>query len=365
MTPGPTPVPEFIRFAMAQKSVHHRTSEFEAIFSSAREGLKRFTKQAEVLLLASTGTGAMEAAVTHFCKTRILTVNAGKFGERFTKIAKAYGKNPLELKYEWNTPASIEDIESALKSDPNIDAVAIQICESAGGLRHPAEEIAKRAKEIRSDIFIIADGITAVGVEPIDASNIDALIAGSQKAFMIPPGLAIISLSQKAVDHLDKNGGSGFYFNLATELKNQRKNTTAWTAATTLVQGLDAMLKRIEEIGMEKFYADTRKRHTAGLEALKAMGLFIYPKTPSLAMLTVLHNDAANLRKWMKKEAFVNVGGGQDDLKDKLIRINNMGLVEPSNTAWSINALEIALHKANIRTFDGVGSKVFCERYFA
>lgn len=364
MTPGPTPVPEFIRLAMAQKSVHHRTSEFEMIFSSVREGLKRFTGQAEVLLLASTGTGAMEAAMTHFCKTRVLTINAGKFGERFTKIAKAYGKNPLELKYEWDTPASIEDIEAALKSNPDIDAIALQICESAGGLRHPVEEIAKRAKEIRSEIFIIADGITAVGAEPIDASNIDALIAGSQKAFMLPPGLAIIALSQKAVNHLDKNGGEGFYFNLAIELKNQRKNTTAWTAATTLIQGLNTMLKHIEEIGVEKFYSDTKKRHTAGMQALKAMGLSIYPKTPALAMLTVLHSDAVNLRKWMKMEALVNVGGGQDDLKDRLIRINNMGLVKPSDTAWSINALEIALHKAGFRAFDGVGSKVFCERYF-
>ena len=363
MTPGPTPVPETIRQAMATPSIHHRTAEFEAIFARVRSGLKNIVPAEEIILLASTGTGAMESCVTHFA-TRALTINAGKFGERFTKIAKAYGKNPVELSYSWDTPAGVAEITAALSANPDIDALCIQVCESAGGLRHPVEAIAKAAKALRPDIFVIADGITAVGVEPLDTTDIDALITGSQKAFMLPPGLAMIALSKKAVDHIEKTGGVGFYFNLATELKNQRKNTTAWTAATTIIQGLDAWLSHIQTVGLENFYAATRLRHAAGSEAVRAIGLQIYPKTPALAMLSIYHEKAAELRKWMKKEARVNAAGGQDDLKNTLIRFNNMGLVEPSDTAWSLNALELALDKLGVRKYDGSAVKTFSQIYY-
>ena len=363
MTPGPTPVPEFIRQAMSVKSIHHRTPEFEEIFLRVRVSLKTLLRADEVLMLASTGTGAMEAAMTHFCRKRALTINAGKFGERLTRIAKAYGKDPLELSYSWDTPPTVEEVRKALAQNPDIDASALQICESAGGLRLPAEEIAAEAKRIRPGIFVIADAITAMGVEPIDTTHIDALIGGSQKAFMLPPGLAILALSKQAVALLDKEGGVGFYFNLATELKNQRKDTTAWTATTTIIQGLDAMLTHIATLGADRFYAETQKRHEAGLDALRAIGLLIYPKVPARSMLTVYHEEAAALRKWMKNRAAVNAAGGQDDLKDKLIRINNMGLVEPMEIAWAINALELALDKAGARVFDGAGSKTFSKIY--
>lgn len=364
MTPGPTPVPDFIRLAMAHTSLHHRTPEFEAIFKSAQDGLKKFINMPEVIFLASSGSGAMEACVTNFCAKKALTINAGKFGERFTKIAQNYGKNPVELKYPWHTPASVEDVADALNANPEIDALFIQVCESAGGLRHPVEAIASTAKAINPDIFVVADGITAVGVEPIKTENIDLLITGSQKAFMLPPALAMIGLSQKAATHLETTGGNGFYFNLATELKNQRKNTTAWTAATTLVQGLDAMLKHIEQMGSDEFYSNTRKRHSAGLMALRALGVDIYPQTPALAMLTVYHPKASEARKWMKNSALVNAAGGQDDLKDSLLRINNMGLVLPHEIAWSINAFEMALEKIGDRKYDGTGMRVFTENYY-
>jgi aspartate aminotransferase-like enzyme len=363
MTPGPTPVPEFARAAMATPTIHHRTAEFEAIFGAVRDRLKKFMRAKEVIILASTGTGAMEACVTHFA-TKALTINAGKFGERWTKLAKAHGKNPTELKYDWNTPAPVNDILAALESDSAIDAVFIQICESAGGLRHPVEEIARAIKAKNERIFVIADGITAVGVEPIDTTHIDALITGSQKAFMLPPAMAIIGLSERAIERIEATGGAGYYFNLAIELKNQRKNTTAWTAPTTLVQGLQAVLGEIDKIGEEKFYALTAKRHAAGIAALNAIGAKIYPQKPALSMLTVYHEDAANLRKWLKKEADLNAAGGQDDLKDKLIRINNMGFVAPQEIAWAINALEIAIAKAGGRKYDGAGVKTFTENYY-
>ena len=246
-TPGPTPVLEEVRIAMAAKTIHHRTPEFEAIFKKAREALFKLLPMDEVIFLASTGTGAMEAAITNIAKKKVLTINAGKFGDRFSKIVKAFNLELVELQYEWNTPASVEDVKNALQENPDIDTIALQICESSGGLRHPVEEIAKVAKEFNSDIAIIADGITAVGVEPIDIENIDALITGSQKALMLPPGLAMLGLSSLAIKRIDK--GKGFYFNLASEIKKQRQNTTAYTAATTLIIGFSKMMEIIEQNG--------------------------------------------------------------------------------------------------------------------
>lgn len=359
-TPGPTPVLEKVRVAMSTPTIHHRTPEFEDIFKQTREKLKKLMNAEEVLMLASSGTGAMEACVTNLCKSHALTINAGKFGERFGKIAKAFDIPYTELKYSWDTPATKEDVINTIKLNPKIDAFFIQICESAGGLRHPIEEIAKAIKSLNSDIMVVADGITAVGVEEIDTTNIDALITGSQKAFMLPPGLSMIGLSQKAVDRIE-NSPKGFYFNLASELKNQRKNTTAYTATTTLIIGLKTMLEEIEEMGVHNFYNLTKLRAQASLEALKSINLKIFPSTPALAMSTIYHEKAKDIRTILKKKYSVNVAGGQDDLKDFLIRINNMGIIPFYEISWVLNSIELVLDEMNLRKFDGSANKVFSQ----
>ncbi len=359
-TPGPTPVPANVRQAMAEETIHHRTPEFEAIFANAREKLFGLFNTDEVVMLASTGTGAMEAAVSNLCHDTLLNVNAGKFGERFGKIAKAHGLGNVELRYEWDTPASVEDILEAIKDNQNIDAVAIQVSESAGGLRHPVEAIAKAVKELNPNIMIIADGITAVGVEKIDVTHIDALIAGSQKALMLPPGLVIVGLSQAAIEKIGE--GRGYYFNLASEIKKQRQNTTAYTAATTLVIGLLEILETIEASGgYEKLYTDTAKRAEGVRKALSTLGLHIYPKSPANSMTTIDDENAKEIRDILKKEYGVNVAGGQDHLKGKIFRINQMGLIEPYEMAWVLNSIELALAKLGRREFDGTANKIFIE----
>ena len=220
---------------MAKPTIHHRTPEFEAIFKETRERLIKLFGMDEALMLACSGTGAMEAAMINLCKQKALVINAGKFGQRFAKIAKAHNKALVELEYSWDTPAKVEDVKEALSKHSDIDAIFVQICESSGGLRHPVEEIAALAKELNPQIMIVADGITAVGVEKIEVENIDCLITGSQKALMLPPGLAMMGLSSAAVEKIGK--GAGYYFNLASELAKQRENTTAYTAATTLIIG--------------------------------------------------------------------------------------------------------------------------------
>ena len=361
LTPGPTPVPEAVRVAMSTPTIHHRTPEFEAIFANVRELLKKLFGMEEVLMLASSGTGAMEASVLHLCQSKAVVVNSGKFGERFGKICEAYAKPYIEIKNEWDTPVSVDAIVELVKNDESIDAICLQVCESAGGLRHPVEAIAKAVKAIRPSVMIIADGITAVGVEKIDTTHIDALISGSQKALMLPPGLAFIGLNARALTCIEEKG-VGYYFNLKTELKNQRKNTTAWTATTTLVIGLKAMLELIEqEGGLDKLYEDTKKRARACDDALRALGLHIYPKVPAPSMSAVLHENAAAIRKILKSKYGVNMAGGQDHIKDTLFRINHMGLVQVYETAWTLNAIELALDELGKRPYDGTANRIFTD----
>ena len=361
-TPGPTPVPESVRLAMAEPTIHHRTPEFEAIFKETRALLFKLMATDEVVMLASTGTGAMEAAVTNLCHDTLLFVNSGKFGERFGKIAKAHDLATMEVKNAWDTPASAEEVVSAVKANPHIDAIAIQVSESAGGLRHPVEEIAAAVKAIRPEIMVIADGITAVGVERIDVTHIDCLIAGSQKALMLPPGLAILGLSHAAIKKTGE--GRGYYLNLASEIKKQQQNTTAYTAATTLVIGLLAVLKQIDAFGFGKLYCDTARRAKATRFALEAIGLHSYPAVPAKSMSTIDDTQASEIRTILKEDYGVNVAGGQDHLKGRIFRINQMGFIETYASVWVVNAVELALAKLGRRAYDGTASRVYNEEYF-
>ncbi|XPV68242.1 MAG: pyridoxal-phosphate-dependent aminotransferase family protein [Halarcobacter sp.] len=364
LTPGPTPVPEFVRKAMADVTIHHRTPEFEKIFEETRELLFELYGMDEVIMLASSGSGAMEACVTNLTIKKALTINSGKFGERFGKICKAFNIDYHEIKNEWNTPVSVEDILEVIKNDSDIDAIFIQICESAGGLRHPVEKIAQEVKKLNKDITIVADGITAIGVEKIDTTNLDAVITGSQKALMLPPGLAMIGLSNKAVAKIEENQ-KGFYFNLATEIKKQKTNTTAWTAATTLIIGLKEILSHIKQNGgLESLYKNTAARANASREALKAIGCEIYPKSPANAMTTVYTEHAPAIRKILKTKYNVNIAGGQDHIKALIFRINHMGLVEDFEASWVINAVELAMDELGLREFDGTANKVFLQNLF-
>ncbi len=362
-TPGPTPVPQNVRNAMSDETMHHRTPEFEAIFEKTRKHLFKLFKTDEVVMIASSGTGVMEAAVINLCHNTLLNVNSGKFGERFGKIAIAHGLKQVEITNEWDTPVSVEAVVAMVKANKDIDAIAVQISESAGGLHHPVEELARAVKAINPEIMIIADGITAVGVEPIDVTNIDALLAGSQKALMLPPGLAIVGLSNAAIEKMGT--GRGYYLNLASEVKKQRQNTTAYTAATTLIIGLLEVLEMIEKQGgIGVLYCNTARRAKATRAALEAIGLHSYPKVPARSMTTIDDEDASKIRSALKEEYGVNVAGGQDHLKGKIFRINQMGLIAPYESIWVVNAIELILHRLGRLEYAGMASKVYNEVYF-
>ena len=361
-TPGPTPTPEFIRNAMSNPTLHHRTAEFESIFENARKHLIEMLQMPEILMLASSGTGAMEACVFNFSSRKILSVNSGKFGERFGSIGRAIGREVIEITNEWDTPVNIESIKQALEEHADIECICFQICESAGGLAHPYKDIAKIVKQHNKDIFVIADAITAMGVEHIDTTHIDALIGGSQKAFMLPPGLAFIGLSKQAISFIEENP-CGYYFNLSKELKNQRKNTTAYTATTSIIIGVKAYFDMLKENNLQltDIYQYSKAISHATRMALQSIDLHIYPKVPASSMSVVDSIHAKDIIKILKTHYNINIAGGQDRLKDKIFRINHMGYVPLHEISFVINAIELSLQTLGIRQFSGMANRVFFE----
>lgn len=363
-TPGPVAISEEMRSSFSQPMPHHRTKDFEKIFQSVRENLKKMTGLEEVLLLSSSGTGAMEASVVSLCQKELLFVNAGKFGERFGKIAKAHSIKAHELVYEWDTPAQVDGILNALKANPNIDAFCIQACESSGGLRHPVEKIAQAIKETNPNVFVIVDAITALGVEPLEITHVDALIGGSQKAFMLPPAMSLIALSQKAIDRIEERN-VGFYFNLKSELKNQRNNTTSYTAPILHTLGLQRYFELVQNLGgFEALYKETKRVALATQKAVLALGLKIFPKSPSLSMTTIVSEHAKELKNLLKEKYQVQFAGGQEPYKDTLIRINHMGIIPVYKSAYALNALELALNDLDLREFDGAANATFLKQYY-
>ncbi|WP_390462552.1 pyridoxal-phosphate-dependent aminotransferase family protein [Helicobacter pylori] len=363
-TPGPVAINEEMRSSFSQPMPHHRTKDFEKIFQSVRENLKKMTGLEEVLLLNSSGTGAMEASALSLCQKELLFVNAGKFGERFGKIAKAHSIKAHELVYEWDTPAQVDGVLNTLKANPNIDAFCIQACESSGGLRHPVEKIAQAIKETNPNVFVIVDAITALGVEPLEITHIDALIGGSQKAFMLPPAMSLVALSQNAIERIEERN-VGFYFNLKSELKNQRNNTTSYTAPILHTLGLQRYFELVQNLGgFEALYRETKRAALATQKAVSALGLKIFPKSPSLSMTTIINEHAKELRNLLKEKYQVQFAGGQEPYKDVLIRINHMGIIPVYKSAYALNALELALNDLDLRGFDGAANTTFLKQYY-
>ena len=360
LTPGPTPVPAFVRRAMSVETINHRTPEFEAIFKDTRALLLELFGMSECLMIASSGTGAMESCVINLCHKKALVIDSGKFGERFGKICKALNIDHTIIKNEWNTPVDINEVLNVIKNDDSIDAIFIQVCESSAGLRHPVNDIAKEVKKINPSVTIVADGITAVGVEKIDVSNIDALLTGSQKALMLPTGLSIIGLSDDAILKIQSKQ-SGYYFNLASEIKKQRQNTTAYTPTVSIIIGLKEILLHLKDKGFDELYNKTALRAKSTRDTLVSIGLKIYPKIPANSMTTIYHEKSNEIRNILKYKYGVSIAGGQDELKGKIFRINHMGLVEDYEAIWVVNAIELALDELKIRKFDGTCNKVMVE----
>ncbi len=363
LTPGPTELPPRVLLAMAHPIIHHRAPEFLPVLEQARDGLKwLFKTKNEVLILASSGTGAMEGAVTNFLSKgdKALTVNSGKFGERWAQICKAYGVEAGVINVEWGQAVDPEKIKEELKKNPETKAVYLQATETSTGVVHPVKEISKIVHE-NSNAIVVVDGITGVGVFdlPMDEWGIDILLTGSQKALMLPPGLAFIGISDRAWKLNETSTLPKFYFNFSKELKNIVKNQTAYTPAISLIVGLGESLKMMKEEGLENVY----KRHLLLAEAtrkgVQAMGLKLYAsKSPSNSLTAALSPegiDSGKIISSLEKDFGIRVANGQDQAKGKIFRIAHMGYYDKSDILFVLASLEIVLNKLGYKSEPGIG----------
>jgi len=364
-TPGPVPVPSEVLIEMAKPIIHHRTAEFEEIFAKVREGLKYIydTKQ-EVFILAASGTGAMEASVANTLSTgdKVLVVNSGKFGERWGKICRAYGVEVQEIMVEWGKEVDPADIEKALNDDPSIKAVLTQASETSTGVKHPIKEIAEITNK-RDGVIQIVDGITGVGVFEIEFDNwgIDVLVGGSQKAFMLPPGLSFAAMSEKAWKFYESSNLPKFYFDFKPALKNAEKNTTTFTPAVTLIVGLAAVLRIFTAEGRENMHKRHARLALATREAMKAIGLEPFVQdTPSSALTTVIappEIGAAKVISGLRDEFGITIAGGQDQAKGKIFRISHIGDIGKTDTLSIIAAIESVLNQLGYKFDFGAATK--------
>lgn len=353
LAPGPTPVPAEINLAMAQPMIHHRTPQFSAIFAEAKEDLKYvFQTKQDVLILAASGTGAMEGSITNLYSPcdEVLVINGGKFGERWGKIAEAYGLNAHWLNVEWGKAVQPSDVKKVLDANPNIKGVLVQASETSTTAAHPIRELAELTKN-RDNCLLIVDGITSVGVfpTPMDECGIDVLVSGSQKAFMLPPGLAFAALSEKAWMFQETSKCPKFYFDFKKERKNLKDNTTAYTPAVSLIIGLRDVLKMIKEEGLENVFARHNRLARATRAAVKAMGLkLLAPDAPSDATTGVYlpeSIDGGKFVKYLRDDMGITMAGGQDQLKGRIIRIAHLGYVDTFDIIVAISSIEMALRK--------------------
>ena len=362
-TPGPAPVPPEVLLEMARPIIHHRTPEFSAILDSVRERLKPlFGTREQILLLASSGTGAMEAAVTNLIARgdHAIFINGGKFGERWGKLLATYGAVGHEIKAEWGRAVRPEQVDEALRANPQAKAVLMQASETSTCTVHPVDEVGRLT--CKRGTLLIVDGITSVGVfeQKMDEWGVDALITGSQKALMLPPGLGVIALSPRALEVAQKNRAPRFYFDLPRELKAQRdEHTTAWTPPVSLIFGLNRTLELLHAETLPKVFARHRMMAEATRSAAPALGLrLISPDSPApgvTGILTPEGLDGGKLVRLMRDELGVSVQGGQDQMKGRLVRIGHMGYLAPFDMLTAISALEIGLDRLGYRFAIGAG----------
>lgn len=362
LSPGPTPIPNEVQLAMARTMIHHRTPEFSVVLEEARQGLKTlFGAQDDVIILASSGTGAMEAAVANLFspEDQVVVVNGGKFGERWLRMGRAFGLDVVEIKVEWGTAVEVGAVEQALRTHPDTRGVLIQASETSTTTLHPVREVAALTRD--GGPLLVVDGVTAVGVLPVpmDDWGIDVLVTGSQKALMLPPGLAFIGLSDRAWQRTRETSSPRFYFDLQSERKRQARGSTAYTPAVSLVFGLCAALKLMREEGLERVYARHDRMARATRAAVTAMGLkLLAPGNPSPAATGLYVPDGADgdeLLEYLRARLGITFAEGQDHLQGKVIRIAHVGYMGAFDVIVAVSALEMAFRKFGLPVTLGQG----------
>ncbi|MBP8626697.1 MAG: alanine--glyoxylate aminotransferase family protein [Syntrophorhabdales bacterium] len=362
LAPGPTAIPPEVLLKMAEPIIHHRNPMFEEVMEEVRQNLKYlFGTKNEVLIFASSGTGAMEGAVTNMLSPgdKAICIRSGKFGERWANICKAYNVESVNIDLPWGDELDPAVIEKTLKGQSGIKAVYMQATETSTGARFPVKEIASIVRNY-PDTILVVDGITGIGVFelPQDEWGIDVLVGGSQKALMLPPGLAFAGVSDKAWGFNKNSKIPKFYFNWQKELTNIQKNQTNFTPAISLIIGLRESLRMIKEEGLENIYKKFDVLAMATREAAKALGLKVFAKNPSPAVTAIIAPegiDGQAIYKTMWKKYGVTGAGGQDQLKGRIFRIATLGYADKYDVITAVAALEFTLRDLGYKFQMGTG----------
>jgi aspartate aminotransferase-like enzyme len=351
LTAGPTPVPDRIQLAMAREMIHHRHPEFKELFKECQDGLRWLFQTARTpLVFTCSGTGAMEGAVVNFLSPgdEAIVVNGGKFGERWTKIAKAYGVVSHEVAVEWGQGVDPAAVKQALDAHPAAKAVYVQASETSTGAVHPVKELAALTAA-RADTILVVDAITALGVFdlPADAWGLDVVVTGSQKALMLPPGLAFASVSDKAWRLNETARCPRFYFDWKKERKEQEAVTVAFTPAVGLFVGLREALRMMKEEGLENVFARHDLLARATRAGAQALGLELYAGAPApsvTAVCTPAGVDGEKVVKHLRDRYGVAIAGGQDRAKGKIVRLAHLGYFDKFDIVTALAALEMTLN---------------------
>ena len=362
LTAGPTPLLPSALHAMMDADVHHRTEAFHKIYKTVLAGLKEvFGTSYDVLTLVCSGTGALEASVTNFLSPgdRVIVCSAGKFGERWLELSKAFGLDPVLLQAPYGDTVAPERVEEALHANPGAKAVMVQACETSTGAEHDVRSIGEIVK--RTDALFLVDAITGLGTMPLDIEGwgLDVCIGGSQKAFMIPPGMAFISVSPKAWAVAQQSKLPKVYFNLTKERKNALNGDSTWTPNTALVIALSEALQYIKSIGMSHLIENAQMLARATRQAVGELGLELFaPKSPASAVTAVRPPKGMNSGVIVKefRERFGSIiNDGQGEMKGQIFRIAHLGYFDFADLFAVIAELEIILSARGVRVRFGSG----------
>jgi len=351
LTPGPTPLYPKALYAMLGSDLHHRTDEFRSVYKAVLTDLKELMGTAnDVLVLVASGTGAMEASITNCFSPgdRVIVCSAGKFGERWAEITKAYGLNVLVLEEPYGKFVRAEALEKALAANPDTKGVFVQASETSTGAAHDVRAMGEAVKKTQA-IFVV-DAITGLGTMPlnIDGWGLDIVIGGSQKAFMVPPGIAFLSISPKAWAMTETSKLPKFYFNLKKEKKNAVNGESSWTPATSLMLGMAEALKYIKTLGMDKLVDNAQQLARATRAAAKALGLELFsPESPSASVTAIkapAGMDSGVIVKEFKNRFGSIIANGQGTMKGQIFRIAHLGYFDFADLFAMVAELELILH---------------------
>ena len=369
-TPGPTPLLPEAQAALSSPALHHRTKAFQAVLDRVRENLKYFfNTENDVIFFASSGTGAMEAAISNLFSSgdRVVAATAGKFGERWVQLGQAFGLRVETVEAPYGQAVPLEKIRGTLARFPDVQGILFQATESSTGVRQDTEGIA-RLRKLCPQAVLVVDAITGLGTTELDMDGwgLDVVIGGSQKALMVPPGLSFLSVSQRAWERMETAQLPRYYFDLRKERESARKHDTAYTPATSLLVGLAAALEQIRQLGRENLIRNAEVLADCTRCAMQALGLKLFAEVPSNALTAVCAPpgiSSNDIEKQMNESFGAVVANGQGSMKGKIFRIAHLGYYDFTDMVGVIAALEMVLNGLDYTCNLGEGVRAAQARY--